>query len=241
MVDAGSSVQHGFSSAASAAANVPLGGDAIAGALRSVGSSTGGEVATIGRTGEQSAHHLAVVLGLLMWALPSALLLALVLPRRIREARQLRQARRALREPGLEERRRLLAVRAVLTLPDEALFRHSADPGGDLLAGRYQTWPPPNSKQWESSARDCVSGLWPRRAQAGGYAAAWLSRARLAGAGSAGGSRDPLRAAFAAPSDRLLDSHYRAFTSGRWRCGPPRGSPRRSSDEASRGLEEPAV
>jgi hypothetical protein len=138
VVDAGQSVQAGFSSAASAAANVPLGGDAIAGALRSVGSNTGGEVAAIGHTGERSAHRLAVVLGLLMWALPSGLLLGLVLPRRIRAARDLRDGRRALRGPDSEERRRLLAVRAVLTLPDDDLLRHSTDPGGDLLAGRYE-------------------------------------------------------------------------------------------------------
>jgi hypothetical protein len=135
--NAGLSLASTLSSAASATQDVPIVGSAIASALRGAARQEGGNVAAIGQAGVQSAHHVALVLGLLSWALPSALLVGLVLPRRLRELRQLRQARRALRAPDTEEHRRLLAVRAVLTLPDEALFRHAADPAGDLLAGRY--------------------------------------------------------------------------------------------------------
>ncbi len=136
--DAGLSVQSGFSTAASAAENIPLGGNAIAGALRDAGAGTGGNVAAIGRSGENAAHHAAVLLGLLTWALPTALLTMLVLPARLREARRLYEVRAALRMPSSEERSRLLAVRAVLTLPDDELFRRTSDPAGDLLAGRYE-------------------------------------------------------------------------------------------------------
>lgn len=134
---AGSSVRSGFSSAASAANSIPLAGGAIAGALRDAARATGGNVAAIGQQGERSAHHVAVVLGLLTWAIPSLLLLMLVLPRRVRQVRRLRAARLALRGPDAEQRKRLLAVRAVLTLPDQTLFEHTGDPAGDLLAGRY--------------------------------------------------------------------------------------------------------
>ncbi len=138
MVDAGSGIRSAFLSAASAASNVPLAGDAIAGALRSAAGATGGNLVAIGHSGENGAHHLGTVLGLLMWGIPSLLLLALILPRRLREMRELRTLRLALRAPNAAARQRLLALRAVMSLPDDVLFAHSSDPAGDLLAGRYE-------------------------------------------------------------------------------------------------------
>jgi hypothetical protein len=138
VADAGSGIRSGFLSAASVVGNVPLAGDALSGALRSAAGATGGNLVAVGHTGESDAHHLGTILGLLMWGVPSLLLLGLVLPRRLREIRELRALRLALRAPNAEARRRLLALRAVMTMPDELLFSHSADPAGDLLAGRYE-------------------------------------------------------------------------------------------------------
>jgi hypothetical protein len=137
VTDAGSGIWKGFLSAASTAGNVPLAGGALSDLLRNAAGATGGNVIAVGRAGTNGAHHLATVLGLLMWGIPTLLLL-LVLPRRIREARQLRYLRRALTGPNAEQRQRLLAARAVMTLPEDVLFAHSSDPAGDLLAGRYE-------------------------------------------------------------------------------------------------------
>lgn len=138
VADAGSGIRSGFLSAASAVGNVPLAGDALSGALRSAAGATGGQLIAVGHSGETGAHHLGTILGLLMWGIPTLLLLLLVLPRRIREGRQLSYLRRTLTGPDAEQRRRLLAVRALMTLPDDVLFAHSSDPAGDLLAGRYE-------------------------------------------------------------------------------------------------------
>jgi hypothetical protein len=138
LVQAGSTVKDALGSAASSISSIPLVGGNLAGALRGAGSATGGSVVSLGRSGQQDAHHLATLLGVLMWAIPSAVLLASVLPRRVAEVRRLRHLRLALSAPNAEARRRLLAVRAVVSLPEETLFAYSPDPAGDLLAGRYE-------------------------------------------------------------------------------------------------------
>jgi len=135
---AGEAVRSGFLSAASAAAGIPIAGGAIAGALRDAARATGGHIISLGQISAASAGHLATVVGLVVWGVPSLLLLGLALPARIREIRRLRELRRALRARNREERLRLLALRAVLTVPDEILFAHSADPAGDLMSGRYE-------------------------------------------------------------------------------------------------------
>ncbi len=137
VTDAGNAVKTGFSAAAQAASGIPLAGGAIASVLRGAANSTGGNIAAAGHAGAQSAHHLAVVLGLLIWGLPTLLLLARVLPKRIQEIQQIRGLRLALRGPDVQARRRLLALRATMMLPDRVLFAYTPDPAGDLLAGRY--------------------------------------------------------------------------------------------------------
>src|SRR5579859_7889081 len=138
VADAGSSIRAGFAAAASAASNIPLAGGDIAGALRGAGGATGGNIVAVGHAGASGARRLGTVLGLLMWGIPTLLLLLLVLPRRISEARELRYLRRALAGPDAEQRQRLLAFRALMTLPDEVLLAYSPDPAGDLLAGRHE-------------------------------------------------------------------------------------------------------
>lgn len=138
VIDAGHAVRSGFSAAASAASGVPLAGGAIASALRSAGGTTSQNIVAEGQAGADSAHRLALILGLLMWAIPSVILMSLVLPRRVMEIRGLQRLRLAQRGPDAEARRRLLALRAVLTLPDEVLFAYSPDPAGDVLHGQYE-------------------------------------------------------------------------------------------------------
>jgi hypothetical protein len=136
--DAGTAVQDGFEGAADAASGLPVVGGEVGDALRDAGSGTGGEVADAGGAGEERVHDLANLLGFLFFAIPAFILLALTLPGRIRQVRELNAAQRLLAEPLSDERRRLLAMRAACSLPARDLVRYTKDPLGDLEAGRYE-------------------------------------------------------------------------------------------------------
>ena len=133
----GEAVQGGFESAADAVDGTPVVGDDLADGLREAGGASGGNVAELGRSGEDKVHDLANLLGLLTFAIPSALLLFAALPPRIAQIRRLTAASRVLGEP-VGERRRLLAMRAAFSLPYGQLLQHTRDPIGDLAAGRYE-------------------------------------------------------------------------------------------------------
>jgi hypothetical protein len=133
----GEAVQGGFESAADAVDGTPIVGGEIADGLREAGEGSGGNVADLGRTGENKVHYLANVLGLVTFAAPAALLLLWMVPPRIRQIRQLTAAVRVLREPA-GERRRLLAMRAAFALPYGQLLRYTSDPIGDLTEERYE-------------------------------------------------------------------------------------------------------
>jgi hypothetical protein len=133
---AGTSVSDAFGAAADGASRLPVVGDRLSEVLSGAGDATGGNVTSLGETGEDSVHRLALVLGLLTFALPTIVLLALTLPRRIRTSRALTAADTVLVDLHDPERRRLLATRAAMSLPYDVLLRHTADPFGDLLAGR---------------------------------------------------------------------------------------------------------
>lgn len=135
--DAGGAVQGGFEQAADGVDGAPLVGDRLGDALREAGEGTGGNVRDAGERGESAAHDLADILGVLFFGLPTALLLALWLPRRIAEVRTLNAAARALVAPDDVERARLIAMRAAFSMPYAALAGYTKDPLGDLAAGRY--------------------------------------------------------------------------------------------------------
>ncbi|HWG54975.1 MAG TPA: hypothetical protein VNT58_00480, partial [Gaiellaceae bacterium] len=135
---AGTSVQRGFDSAADAVDDAPLVGGGIGDALRGAGEGTGGEAAELGRGGAEAAHDLADLLGLVVFLVPSALLLLWRLPPRIDEVRRLNAAARVLRDPSDPERMRLLASRAAFSLPYGTLLGYTDDPLGDLAAERYE-------------------------------------------------------------------------------------------------------
>jgi hypothetical protein len=134
---AGLSVESGFGSAAGAVKGVPFVGGSLAGALEKAGQGSGGNVAELGQQGVDKVRELALILGLLVFLLPTILVLVIMLPSRIRQIRQLGAANAALVDTHDPERRRLLAMRAAFGLSYLTLLGYTRDPIGDLAAGRY--------------------------------------------------------------------------------------------------------
>jgi hypothetical protein len=133
----GSAVQGGFESAADAVDGTPIVGGELADGLRSAGEGSGGEVADLGRQGEESVHRLAWILGIVTFALPALLLITRWLPGRTAQIRRLRDASQVLGDDATPERRRLVAMRAAFSLPYGQLLQYSPDPLGDLASERY--------------------------------------------------------------------------------------------------------
>ena len=137
VADSGEAVQGGLESAGDAVDGVPVVGGELGDALRDAGEGTGGEVADAGHDGEERVHDLANLLGALFFAIPASILLALTLPGRVRQIRELNASERLL-DTSTEERRRLVAMRAAFCLPAHDLAKHTKDPLGDLAEGRYE-------------------------------------------------------------------------------------------------------
>ena len=133
--EAGTSVEDGFSSAADAVDGTPIVGDDLADGLRSAGEGSGGNVAELGQEGEDRAHRLADMAGLITFFIPATLLLLVVGPGRIAQVRQLTAAEQVLRAGRASAR--TLAMRAAFALPYGQLLLYTRDPLGDLEAERY--------------------------------------------------------------------------------------------------------
>lgn len=97
----------------------------------------GDPVKDLGERGEDSVHHLANVLGLVIFGVPALLVLWRMLPERIAQIRTLTAAARVLHASDDPERRRALAQRAAYSLPYGQLLLYTPDPLGDLAAQRY--------------------------------------------------------------------------------------------------------
>jgi hypothetical protein len=95
----------------------------------------GRTLADAGATQQQVVHQLALWLGVLVAAVPIAVLLVAWLPRRVAWAREAGAASR-LRLDGADLE--LFAIRAVANRPLRQLHRVSPDPAGDLRAGEYE-------------------------------------------------------------------------------------------------------
>jgi hypothetical protein len=134
---AGSSVQNGFGAAADAVSGTPVIGDDIAGALQSAGAASGGNVIELAVTGDTAIHRLALLLGLLTFLIPALILLLLYIPMRVGQTRRLRSSRLLYRDEYNPERRRILAMRAAMSLPADHLLKYSPDPIGDLVRGDH--------------------------------------------------------------------------------------------------------
>ena len=133
--EAGSSIEDGFGTAAEAVDGAPLVGDDLAEGLRTAGEESGGNVAGLGREGEEKTHQLADILGLVTFFVPAAFLLMRAVPARVAQIRTLTDAERVL--TATEGPDRLVAMRAAFALPYGQLLQHTRDPLGDLEAGRY--------------------------------------------------------------------------------------------------------
>jgi hypothetical protein len=131
--DTGTSVQNGFGSAADALAGIPVVGDDLASALGSAGELSGGNVVSLALTGDTAIHRLALALGLLTFAIPTLILLLLYIPMRVGQMRRVGAATAVFRDAADPERRRLLAMRAAMSLPVDELLKYTSDPIGDLI------------------------------------------------------------------------------------------------------------
>ena len=133
--EAGQTVEGGFLSVADAVSKVPVIGESIGGAIADAGDGSGGTLADLGQSGEEAVNRVATVLGIVTAALPIVVLLAVVVPRRVRRIRRMSAGAAVdLHDP---ERRRLLAMRAAFGLPFDELLEFTNDPLGDLAKGRH--------------------------------------------------------------------------------------------------------
>ena len=136
---AGTGAQASLDAAAGRVAEVPLVGEALAGALREAGGRTGGEAAELGRAGRRDIEEAADVIGWALFLIPATLLLIGYLPTRWAQVAALTAAQRVLGDgSAAESHPRLIAMRAAFGLPYATLTRYTDDPFGDLEAGRYQ-------------------------------------------------------------------------------------------------------
>lgn len=117
-------------------------------------------MASLGREGESKVHDTATLLGILTFVLPAAILLALALPGRVRQARALTAASAVLWGADDPERRRLVASRAAFGLPYGTLLEYTPDPIGDLAEGRHEAL--------VTAALDDAGIRRPERGQRGG-------------------------------------------------------------------------
>jgi hypothetical protein len=143
--DVATSLRGGLDSAADAIGQVPLIGPEVGAEIRAAGDSAAdqlerrsgearGRLVEAGDEGERRALQTARTMGWLAFLLPTAILLARVLPGRVREVRTRAAAERAFATAPPE----ILARRAAYSLPYETLLRHTPDPFGDLAAGRHE-------------------------------------------------------------------------------------------------------
>jgi hypothetical protein len=137
VADAGGAIESGFESAGDAVGDVPVVGGPLSGAFEDAGRGTGGEIAQVGRQGEEDVNDLADLLGALFFLLPAAALLWRYLPDRIADVRRRTAAARAIGPSLTPAREETLARRAAFGLPYERLARYTPEPLADLEQGRH--------------------------------------------------------------------------------------------------------
>jgi hypothetical protein len=115
---------------------LPLIGDRFDDSAAAV-SEAGRDAVASARSARGSANRVGVLLGISIALIPSSPVLLLYIPARLAIARERRALARALAQGRTAELDELLAERAVVHLPYHRLRRVSADPRGDLRAGRH--------------------------------------------------------------------------------------------------------
>jgi hypothetical protein len=104
---------------------------------------SGEPLVSAGQAGSRGIHQLALILGIMVAAVPLALALLIYLPRRIRLITDMQGVhvtiRRALAKPELTPQMlEILAGRAIYTLPYHRLLRYSRNPAEDWYARRFE-------------------------------------------------------------------------------------------------------
>ena len=154
VADSGGALRDGFGAAGDAVGDAPVIGGSLRDALREAGTGAGGRIEETGRAGVEDVDHLANLLGLLMFLLPAAVLLATYLPGRFRDVRRLTAAARAIGPELTPERRHSLAARAAYGLRTSASRAIRATRSGTSRQGVTTDWSLPRSRTPGSAARD---------------------------------------------------------------------------------------
>ncbi len=124
-------------------ANVPFLTDFVRHQAELLRRHSGDPLISLGQTGSQSIHWLALIVAVLVAAIPLSLALYAYLPRRLRLIWHMqglhRTLRRALTRPELSPKLiEVLAGRAIYTLPYHELLRYSRNPVEDWAARRFE-------------------------------------------------------------------------------------------------------
>lgn len=135
---AGTQVEDAFGAVGNAVDGAPVVGDDLEDAFTGAGRRTSEPVIAAGARGREAVADLALLLGWITGGLPALMILLPFVPWRVLRARRLLAARRVFDHATAPEHRRLLAMRAVFSLPLSTLLAHTADPLGDLEAGRLE-------------------------------------------------------------------------------------------------------
>ncbi len=123
--------------------NVPVLTDFVRHQLELLRQNSGDSLISLGQAGSQAIHWLALVLSILVAALPVLLAFLVYLPPRIRLIYDMQgihtTVRRALSRPELTPQvLEFLAGRALYTLPYHQLLRYSSNPVEDWCARRFE-------------------------------------------------------------------------------------------------------
>jgi hypothetical protein len=142
--DTASAIEGTFNGAAGQVQGLPLVGGELAKALREApqgateplrqtGDEQGARIVRLGVEEVRRTEQAANWVGWITFLLPALVLLAWKLPARVRLVSRLDAAQRVLRDAP----EHVLAARAAYNLPYGTLRRYTADPFGDLAAGRH--------------------------------------------------------------------------------------------------------
>src|SRR6202022_747282 len=123
--------------------NVPYLSDFLHKTAEALKTHSGDSLISAGRAGSHGVHVLALILGIMVAAVPLVFALAIYLPRRLRLISDMRgihvTLRRALAQPELAPQMlEILAGRAIYTLPYNRLLAYSRNPAEDWYLRRFE-------------------------------------------------------------------------------------------------------
>ena len=125
-----------------APSNIPGLSGALSSLVSSLQRAAGDPLVQRGMQAHDAIQHVAVALGLFVGLLPVVTVTTIYVVWRVRDVRELSAAvafvRAVERSGRVREANAVLAQRAVVLLPFKQLMRASADPVGDLVAGRHE-------------------------------------------------------------------------------------------------------